>query len=129
MFLVETDTKMIRTPEEYKLEGFITILQQKDEQDENLRIIALIEEELSKNVKIREDLMSTEFPSIWIEVRKKNEKGILIGGFYREWTHKGNKSEEDQLRNIEILTEQIERATNENKELLLLGDANICTMK
>jgi hypothetical protein len=129
MFLVEIDTKMIRTPEEYKLEGFITILQKKDEQDENLRIIALIEEELSKNVKIREDLMSTEFPSIWIEVRKKNEKGILIGGFYREWTHKGNKSEEDQLRNIEILTEQIERATNENKELLLLGDANICTMK
>ena len=89
MFLVETDTKMIRTPEEYKLEGFITILQKKDEQDENLRIIALIEEELSKNVKIREDLMSTEFPSIWIEVRKKNEKGKLIRGFYREWTHKG----------------------------------------
>jgi hypothetical protein len=53
MFLVETDTKMIRTSEEYKLEGFITILKKKDEQDENLRIIALIEEELSKNVKIR----------------------------------------------------------------------------
>jgi hypothetical protein len=27
MFLVETDNKMIRTPEEYKLEGFVTILQ------------------------------------------------------------------------------------------------------
>jgi hypothetical protein len=58
--------------------------------------------------------MSTEFPSIWIEIRKKNEKGILKGGFYREWTHKGTnlkktskeilKYLQNKLRELQIKT-------------------------
>ena len=38
-----------------------------------VRMIALMDEETSKEAKIKEDLMSTEFPLIWIEVDRRNE--------------------------------------------------------
>ena len=50
-------------------------------------------------------------------------------GFYREWKRNGEGSEEQQLTNMTILVDQIEKATEEDKEMIMLGDANICTQK
>ena len=74
LFLVETDTKSVKTPEEYRVEGFITVLPKREKNEDMVRMIALMDEETSKQAKIREDLMSSEFPSIWIEVERKKEK-------------------------------------------------------
>ena len=35
-----------------------------------VRILAVIEEDISKETKIRGDLMSGEFPSIWMEINR-----------------------------------------------------------
>ena len=42
MFLVETNTKSIKTPKDYKIEGFTTILQKTKKEEESVREITLI---------------------------------------------------------------------------------------
>ena len=36
--------------------------------------------------------MNPKFPSIWLEEKREFEKNLLIGGFYREWSHDGIKN-------------------------------------
>ena len=129
MFLVETDTMMIQKSEDYKIEGFITILPKIQNQNDSVRVLCLVQEEMKEEIKIREDLMSDRFPSIWVELDRKNEKNVIIGGFYREWTRNGESSYEKQMENLRIITEQFEKVTEEEKGVIILGDANLCTMK
>ena len=35
-------------------------------------------------------------------------------------------TEEEQVTDVEILTEQMDKASNEKKEMIILGDANVC---
>ena len=57
-----------------------------------VRIIGLVKENLVPYIKIRTDLMSKEFPSIWIEYKAdQNKKSLLMAGFYRVWTKDGEK--------------------------------------
>ena len=70
-----------------------------------------------------------EFPSIWCELRKANEKNILMCGFYREWTSEGIRSAEAQRKSISLFTNQIEKASNEYKSVSILGDANLCALR
>ena len=34
----------------------------------------------------REDLMTENFSSLWIEMERKEEKNILVCGYHGEWT-------------------------------------------
>ena len=88
----------------------------------------LINEE-NTNIVVREDLMSNEFPSIWCEERRDNEKNVIIGGFYREWSTEGIRSAEAQRRSINLFTNQIENAAKDNKNVIILGDANMCSLQ
>ena len=88
MFLIETDIKMLNGKEDYKIEGYETILQKTDQNTEKIRIIGLVEEEMLHITKVRDDLMTKEFPSIWLEVTRRKQKNLLICGFYREWTRR-----------------------------------------
>ena len=67
------------------------------------------------STKTREDLMSVDFPSIWMEVKQSVGKNVLVCGYYREWSKNGRKTEKEQLTSIKVLTEQMERASKENK--------------
>ena len=71
--------------------------------------------------------MSSEFPSIWVEYKNENSKNVLICGLYREWTKNGDVTQEKQLQSIQILTAQLEAAANEEKEIIVLGDINLCS--
>ena len=93
---------------------------------EKIRIIGLVEEEMRNITKVRTDLMTKEFPSIWLEITRSKQKNLLICGFYREWTRNGNSSENEQSVRLKILMNQMEQATNEKKTVILLGDANLC---
>ena len=126
MFLVETDLTMLNGKEDYKIEGYETILQKRDQNTEKIRIIGLVEEEMRNITKVRNDLMTKEFPSIWLEITRSKQKNLLICGFYREWTRNGNNSENEQSVRLKILINQMERATNEKKTIIMLGDANLC---
>ncbi len=100
MFLVETDITMLNGKEDYKIEGYETILQKTDQNMEKIRIIGLVEEEMRNITKVRTDLMTKEFPSIWLEITRSKQKNLLICGFYREWTRNGNNSENEQLLDL-----------------------------
>ena len=129
MFLVEVDSRTLNEEKDFRVENYRTIIQKKEKYNDPTRIIALVHDSISQTIKIREDLMSEGFPSIWIEIKNENEKNVLIGGFYREWTRHGDSSQRRQIESIRILTTQIEKAAEESKSLLILGDANLCMEK
>ena len=77
-------------------------------------------------VKIRSDLMSENFPSIWVEVSERFNKSTIIAGFYREWSHNGVKSTIPfQTEQMKEFSHQIEKATSRKQDVIIMGDANI----
>ena len=71
--------------------------------------------------------MDNDFPSIWLEMKRDTKKNLLVCGFYREWTKDGDNSQERQIQSIKVLTNQIEVASKENKQIIITGDANLCS--
>jgi hypothetical protein len=102
MFLVETDTKLPNGKSDYKIEGYATVLQKTNQVNDKIRIIGLVEEDTFKYTKIREDLMSTEFPTIWLEIIRTNYKNLLVCGWYREWTRNDDSTEAGQSQRLKI---------------------------
>ena len=58
----------------------------------------------------------------------RNEKTV-IGGFYREWSREGKDTIPDQLKRMDILTNQFDKANVITKNVIILGDANLCSRK
>ena len=132
IFLTETDTRNLSNEDSYVIQGYKTILPLFKPEDNLVRIVCLIKESLMPHIKIRHDLMSEEFPSIWIEYQTdQNKKPTLIAGFYRVWTHNGVKTTECQLTKIKLFNNQIEKAFEQKNRMnmLILGDANLCAKK
>ena len=80
--------------------------------------------------KVRLDLMSDLFSSVWVELGHKNQKKILVCNLYREWRYLNqvddqSKSPEAQFERWRIFINQWEQALNENKEVLVVGDVNL----
>ena len=80
--------------------------------------------------KIRQDLMSEKFSSIWVEIGHCNQKKILVCNLYREWqylnqTDDRSKSVQAQFERWQIFISQWEKALNENREVVVLGDVNL----
>ena len=82
IFLVETDTAAINKDTDYQIEGFKTLIQNKKLETDQTRIICLVDSQLANHVIIRNDLTSTNFPSLWIEVENDNGKNFICGGVY-----------------------------------------------
>ena len=76
--------------------------------------MCLLKESVKSYFKIREDLMSTEFPSIWLEFPNENKKSLVVG-FHREWSHYGDNTEIAQSQRLDIFTNQIDMAAIINK--------------
>ena len=51
--------------------GYQSVFHERKNPNEVLRIVCLVKEELLSNLEIRFDLMSCDFPSIWLELRIK----------------------------------------------------------
>ena len=75
--------------------------------------------------------MHGDFPSIWIELLELGKKKKqIIGGFYRVWNHKNDKTEKGLIERINIFTDQIDRAAAEkNTRILITGDADLDSNK
>ena len=67
--------------------------------------------------------------SIWIEMQNKPEVSILICGYYREWSNDGLLNSKAQLTATKELTRQMEMADAFKLQIIMLGDANICSQK
>ena len=79
MFLVETDTEMIKEEKDYVINGYKTILPKLTEADRKIRMICLVRDEKTNCTKVRQDLMSENFPSIWLEMERKNYHKVSLG--------------------------------------------------
>ena len=81
--------------------------------------------------KVRTDLMSDQFSSIWMECGLPNKRKFLVCNLYREWRYLGqglDKSSLDinnQLSCWLIISDQFERALDTGMEVYCMGDVNI----
>ena len=82
LFLTETDV-IIQNEIEFQIEGHKTVLPLKLDSVEISRIICLIKNEWFSKITIRNDIMSNQFASIWIEIKTSNLTISIIGGFYQ----------------------------------------------
>ena len=85
-------------------------------------------------VKPRPDLMNNELSAIWLEVGLPNKRKFLVCNCYREWGYlkqpdQRSHSRAAQLERWTMLIEKWECALNEGKEVILLGDINIDSLK
>ena len=116
---------------DYTLPGYKTFFQSKKNPKDKTRLICLVKEQEVNNstIILRQDLMSEKFPSIWLELKQEHKQNILICGIYREWSKEGLLNLEEQLTAFKILTKQIEAADLEKKNLIVMGDVNLCSSK
>ena len=85
-------------------------------------------------VRVRDDLMNNKVSAIWLEVGLPNKRKILVCNAYREWGYlnqadRGSHSKSAQLERWEIMIKLWEKALREDREVLLLGDMNINSLK
>ena len=66
MMLTETDTQNLLNEESYIIQGYKTILPLKSTGCDLVRIVCLVKDCLFSSIKLRSDLMSDDFPSIWL---------------------------------------------------------------
>ena len=71
LFLTETDNLNIKNEDSYKIQGYTTVLQNRTNETDVIRILGLIKNEINCFSKIRLDLMSVSLPSIWIEIKQE----------------------------------------------------------
>ena len=129
-FLTETDINSLKNAETYIISGYKTVLPIKKKDCELVRIICLIRESLLPDINIRTDLMSCEFPSIWVDYTSDpNTKPMRIAGFYRVWTQDSVKNTGCQMAAIKVFTSQLEIASENQNNVIIMGDANLCAEK
>ena len=129
IFITETDTKQIICEGDYRINGYKTVFQERTNPNDWLRIVCLIKDSWVNKVTIREDLMTCDFPSIWLEIKEENCKPTVLAGFYREWTQNGDNTEVAQVERIEKFCNQIDIANESECNMIIMGDANLCSHK
>ena len=85
-------------------------------------------------VKPRPDLMNNQISSIWLEVGLPKKRKILICNTYREWGHlrqedTSSHTVPEQLARWKIFISQWESAIREDKEVIVIGDINLDSLK
>ena len=128
LFLTETDM-VINKQEDYRLQGFNTIFHKRETENEKVRMIALINESIENQITVKENLMSKDFPSIWLELKTNQAVPIAICGIYRQWSHNGDATEKMQVKQIEELAKQIDIACETYEKVVITGDVNLCSSK
>ena len=86
------------------------------------------------NYKLRDDLMSDQFSSVWLELSKPRQKKILVCMAYRDWQYVkqvdcSSRSVAAQLERWLIFLEQWERAISTGAEIIVSGDMNLNFLK
>ena len=80
--------------------------------------------------RIREDLMSDKFSSIWMEVGFPGRTKILVCNLYRDWQYMGQVDQSsldisEQILRWTLLLDQWEKALDTGMECVVMGDFNL----
>ena len=79
LFLNETDTKNVHSKEGEKIEGYDTILPKLTIVNPTIKIMCLVRSELANDIICREELMTADFPSIWLQSKNTTTtKGAIV---------------------------------------------------
>ena len=81
-------------------------------------------------VEVRNDLMTDDVSSIWLEVGLKRQKKFLVSNIYREWKYLEQLTDESglvtaQLARWKTFLQKWEEAISSNLEIHVLGDINL----
>ena len=132
----ESNHKRVHDIEDVQLQEYDLILSKTIDNDqlEVSRVVCYKHQSLVG--KVREDLMSDEFSSIWLEIGLPRKKKFLVCQLYREWRYLGqpdrgehSHSIQEQLRRWVIFLDQWEQALVSGKEVIVLGDCNLDFLK
>ena len=123
---VDINNKNEYTESLYNIPQYSKLFPKSWENKNKARIITYYKTELKNNIKIREDLMTDSQPDIWIQVQIGKGTKFLLGMIYREWTSiEGKGAHTDQKERLTELIEKAQEASDENMEVILMGDFNI----
>ena len=78
MFLTETDSQNLINEDSYVIKGYKSFLPLKNPNINVVRIVCLVKENLLPFIKVRSDLMSEDFPSIWLEYQPDLKKAYSL---------------------------------------------------
>jgi exonuclease III len=106
------------------IEGFRTVLPMRRKPEDKVRIMSLVRESVFSTTSVRQDLMSPDLPSIWLEYQ-----GFLLCSLYREWSPQGDNSASSQMGQVEVLINQLNMAAASKKQLVVMGDINLDKQK
>jgi hypothetical protein len=95
------------------IEGYKVIPTLRSSPLQKVRVLTLVKEALFSQVKVRTDLMSENFASVWLQLN-----GLLVCQFYREWT----KNQDEKL---DIFLGQLHVASSSKRNLIVMGDCNL----
>jgi hypothetical protein len=100
-----------------RIEGFKLIPTLRSSSNQKVRLMTPVKNSLADAITVRLDLMSEDFPSVWIEVQ-----GLMVGSVYKEW----GKLQDVKL---DVLLDQIQAASSSNKNVIVMGDFNLDQLK
>ena len=132
----EANLKRVHDIQDVQLQDYDLILSKTMENDQLQVSRVVCYKHHSLVGKIREDLMSDQFSSIWLEVGLPGKRKFLVCQLYREWRYLGqpNRGEhsatvQEQMRRWVIFLDQWELALATGKEVIVLGDINLNSLK
>ena len=88
----------LNNSEDFQIKGSNTVIQKRESATDKVRIVAYVSDSILCQISVKEELMSIEFPSIWLELRKKHTTPVAICGMYREWCNE--KYHEKEKKNF-----------------------------
>ena len=115
--------------ERLQVEGYTIILPDTWEAFNHARIIVYASNEI-KVIKRENPVLIKDLPSITLEVGRGGERKSLVNFYYREWTGgvDGDSSHAGQLDRFSRQVNHWRDLQAEDKDLILLGDANYCAL-
>ena len=116
LFLCETDCAILN--QDYRILNYKTVIHHKSNERSKTRIIALINDDIFNDVKIRDDMEISNYPIITLEIKSNNCKKLIVTGVYRQW---GSNQEFE----LEQITNVVDKIGDEKKDHLILGDINL----
>ena len=92
-------------------------------------MIVYVSEDLNYKRKFMDDKY-TDLPNVTLEIGLGREKKTIVNYFYREWTGgiSGDNSTNTQSIRLERQVEYWKTLHTQNKDVLCLGDANLCAI-
>ena len=121
--LLEIDLRNVCEKNPPAMEGFSTLLPLALNK---VRLAVFVKTELMSKLKIRRDLMTTEIPTIWLELT--GHRKVMICAVYREWSPKDGSSAAASEA-MDSLCSQIRKAATLSKNIIVMGDINLCSEK